>query len=264
GPLATYQDSPSYEQLEKTYPNVLPGGRFSPSECVPRHRTAIVIPYRNRDQHLRTFLYNIHPFLQRQQLDYGIYVVDQAEGSRFNRALLMNIGFAEAMKINNYTCFVFHDVDLIPENDANIYGCYGQPRHMSAAVDKFQYRLPYNSIFGGVSAISRKEFEKVNGFSNVFFGWGGEDDDMWNRLGHHGYKVVRYPMKIARYRMITHGRDKANEPNGQRMKLLREGKRRFKTDGLNSLKYKVLKLEFNKLYTRIYVEVNEKEIMKVC
>ena len=31
------------------------------------------MPYRDRDDHLRTFLLNIHKFLQPQQLDYGIY-----------------------------------------------------------------------------------------------------------------------------------------------------------------------------------------------
>lgn len=42
-------------------------------------------------------------------------------------------------------------------------------------------RLPYSSIFGGVSAMTKKQFQKVNGFSNGFWGWGGEDDDMSNR-----------------------------------------------------------------------------------
>lgn len=43
-------------------------------------------------------------------------------------------------------------------------------------------RLPYRSIFGGVSAMTVEQFESVNGFSNAFFGWGGEDDDMSNRF----------------------------------------------------------------------------------
>jgi len=42
-------------------------------------------------------------------------------------------------------------------------------------------RLPYEGIFGGVTAFKRQHFEFVNGFSNQFYGWGGEDDDMYNR-----------------------------------------------------------------------------------
>lgn len=26
-----------------------------------------------------------------------------------------------------------------------------------------------------------KQFKKINGFANAFWGWGGEDDDLWNR-----------------------------------------------------------------------------------
>lgn len=58
----------------------------------------------------------------------------------FNRAMLMNIGFVEALKLYNYDCFVFHDIDLIPEDDRNLYTCPEQPRHMSVAIDTFNYK----------------------------------------------------------------------------------------------------------------------------
>lgn len=42
-------------------------------------------------------------------------------------------------------------------------------------------RLPYAGYFGGVSGLSKKQFLKINGFPNEYWGWGGEDDDIYNR-----------------------------------------------------------------------------------
>jgi len=43
--------------------------------------------------------------------------------------------------------------------------------------------------------------------------------------------------------------------------LLRDGPERFKTDGINSLKYTVNEIDFNPLFTRILVDINENEVM---
>ena len=43
------------------------------------------------------------------------------------------------------------------------------------------FRVPYKGIFGGATAFTSSQFELANGFSNQFYGWGGEDDDMYNR-----------------------------------------------------------------------------------
>lgn len=42
-------------------------------------------------------------------------------------------------------------------------------------------RLPYNQYFGGVSSLSKEQYLKINGFPNNYWGWGGEDDDIYNR-----------------------------------------------------------------------------------
>jgi predicted glycosyltransferase involved in capsule biosynthesis len=41
--------------------------------------------------------------------------------------------------------------------------------------------MTYKAHMGGVTAFTAEQFVKVNGYSNKFSGWGGEDDDMWNR-----------------------------------------------------------------------------------
>jgi hypothetical protein len=57
------------------------GGRYEPTECWARHKIAIVVPYRNRAEHLTIFLRYMHPFLQRQQLNYTIIVVEQSNSN---------------------------------------------------------------------------------------------------------------------------------------------------------------------------------------
>ncbi len=254
GPILVNIENESFENIEKILPQIEIGGRFQPQECIARHKVAIIIPYRDREEHLKIFLRNIHPMLERQQLDYGIYVVEQFGNKSFNRAKLMNVGFLESRKLYDYQCFIFHDIDLIPEDDRNLYTCSEQPRHMSVAIDKFDYKLFYEALFGGACALTEEQFLKVNGFSNVYFGWGGEDDDMYNRVINSGYNIGRYSQNIARYKMLRH---RADVPNPDRFNKLYSGEKRFKTDGINSIVYKRLDLALKKLFTWILVDVEE-------
>lgn len=121
-------------------PFLLAGGNYEPTECKAKDRVAIIIPYRDREEQLPILLKNLHPMLMRQQINYGIFVVEQTKSDPFNRASLMNVGFAEANKLGTWDCFIFHDVDLIPLDDRNLYTCSDQPRHMSVAIDKFNYK----------------------------------------------------------------------------------------------------------------------------
>lgn len=253
GPFKVDVDVPkSMAEVELAFPDLMPGGRSKPTHCTARHRVAIIVPYRDREDHLRIFLFNIHKFLQKQQLDYGIFIVEEFGSGPFNRAMLLNVGVAEALKEHGYQCLIFHDVDLLPEDDRNLYTCPVQPRHMSVSIDKFQYRLPYDDIFGGVSAMTLDHFKAVNGFSNLFWGWGGEDDDMSNRLRQKKLYISRYPANIARYKMMKHGHDKANP---ERFKYLYSGAKRMSKDGFNSLQYKRVDFKLTRLYTWILVDL---------
>lgn len=257
GPVKVVRDSAPLASLEAGrgapwLSSLSAGGHFRPAGCLARHRVAVVVPYRDRAAHLALLLANLHPLLQRQQLDYRILVVEQAGNGAFNRAMLMNIGFVEALKLYDFQCFIFHDVDLLPEDDRNLYTCPEQPRHMSVAIDVFKYRLPYADIFGGVSAMTREQFQKVNGFSNMFWGWGGEDDDMSNRIRFHGYHISRYPANIARYKMLTHRKQRANP---KRYEFLNTGRRRFRTDGLNSLHYECQRTMLYHSHTQLLVRL---------
>ncbi len=52
----------------------------------------------------------------------------------------MNIGFKEALQDDDFDCVVFHDVDLLPEDDRLLYRCDETPKHFSVAIDKYGYR----------------------------------------------------------------------------------------------------------------------------
>lgn len=141
GPLDVNLSRDTIAEVEaRLRPFLLPGGWYRPVECNAKDRVAIIIPYRDREEHLPVLLKNLHPMLMRQQVNYGIFVVEETKADPFNRASLMNVGFLEANKMENWDCFIFHDVDLIPLDDRNLYRCPEQPRHMSVAVDVFEFK----------------------------------------------------------------------------------------------------------------------------
>jgi len=70
--------------MERSFVEVKAGGKGHPADCIARHRVAIIIPFRDRPQHLQTLLYNLHPILLRQQIDYQIFVIEQ-EGESLRR-----------------------------------------------------------------------------------------------------------------------------------------------------------------------------------
>uniref|UniRef100_A0A183BID0 tRNA-uridine aminocarboxypropyltransferase n=1 Tax=Globodera pallida TaxID=36090 RepID=A0A183BID0_GLOPA len=112
GPIPVWMDEPGFNELSKLYPRVRTGGHNWPDKCTARHRVAIIVPYRDRETHLRIFLHNLHFLLTKQQLDYAIFVVEQTNNQTFNRGKLMNVGFVEASLLYDWQCFIFHDVDL--------------------------------------------------------------------------------------------------------------------------------------------------------
>lgn len=122
---------------------------------------------------------------------------------------------------------------------------------MSSSLDWFRYNLPYYGLFGGAVAISAETFVHINGFSNLFQGWGGEDDDLYGRLVNKNYKIIRFHPSIAQYTMLVH---KKESPNPDRVHYLQNGYLRYETDGLNSLVFREVGVHKNTLYTNIQVD----------
>uniref|UniRef100_A0A672T758 Beta-1,4-galactosyltransferase 6-like n=1 Tax=Sinocyclocheilus grahami TaxID=75366 RepID=A0A672T758_SINGR len=116
------------------------------------------------------------------------------------------------------------------------------------------FSLPYNEFFGGVSGLTVEQFLKINGFPNAFWGWGGEDDDLWNRVHYAGFNVTRPEGDIGKYKSIPHHHRGEVQFLG-RYKLLRYSKERQHLDGLNNLQYSP-EISLSSLYKNITVNLN--------
>ncbi|VDP03807.1 unnamed protein product [Soboliphyme baturini] len=257
-------ESPSFATLDRIFSRFAPDGKFESYKRNANYSVAIIVPYRDRESHLRTFLYNIIPFLENQEASYTIFIVEQIANQTFNKGLLTNVGFLYAERsAEKFSCFIFHDVDLLPEDDRNIYRCGKQPRHFAAGINKFNYKLPYEGYVGGVIGLTGYQYRKVNGYSNAYWGWGGEDDDINYRIGRAGFTVSRYRDPVCRYTMIKHEADLGNEVNPCRYKLLEDWRKRMYTDGVNSAVYKLVLVEKLAFFTKLMVdalpEVNKKK-----
>ncbi len=166
----------------------------------------------------------------------------------------MNVGYKEALKLDDFDCIALHDVDLVSEDDRNIYECPAAgPKHMSVAVNKWKYRLNYANYLGGVATLSSKKYEEINGFANGFYGWGGEDDDFNSRIKKHNFTLTRTPAQMARFYMLRHVMSEKNTDLASIMVKSQKGQ--LVNDGLSNLKYEVVKQENLPLYTHFLVKL---------
>ena len=69
--------APQVGELELLHTELSAGGSWAPRSCVGRHHVAVIIPFRDRQLHLRKLLAILHPMLQRQMLRYTLFVVEQ-------------------------------------------------------------------------------------------------------------------------------------------------------------------------------------------
>lgn len=221
---------------------------------------AIVIVCNDRWHQLNVTLYYLLPLLQKQRLCFRIFVVEQRTPKNLNKAMLMNVGFVEATNRFQFRCVVFQDADLAPINDVNPYGCDsltdGVVVHLGVALDNRQYRLNYDTLVGGALKFSRTNFLQVNGYSNMYYGWGQEDDDMEVRIRKSGLSYMHMVSRIARYHAVPHEPRPKNEVPKHR-DLLKMAETRIKQDGLSSLSYKLVAVSEKPYYTHLLIDLPE-------
>ncbi|KPJ02539.1 Beta-1,4-N-acetylgalactosaminyltransferase bre-4 [Papilio xuthus] len=230
--------------------NGLANGSYTPENCNPLLSVAILVSYRNRQSQLDIFIPYMHNFLRKQGIHYTIYIIEQQDDKPWNKGLLYNIGAKQAIA-DRFPCLILHDIDLLPLDIGNLYSCLQEPRHMSASIDKFRFVLTYDYLVGGALAIRSDQYIAVNGFSNKFEGWGGEDDDFAGRMKAKNLKVLRYPRELSRYTMLAHPQE---QKNSERSRILSENQMNYSKDGLGNAEYSVKSVHRNTLFTLIGVK----------
>lgn len=105
-----------------------------------------------------------------------------AEGTPYNRAATFNAG----AKVARAPLIVLHDNDmLVPES----YAAELVRRHQAGAefidLKRFVFYLSEHkvvqNVHGGSVAADREAYFAIGGFDEEFVGWGGEDNEFWER-----------------------------------------------------------------------------------
>jgi hypothetical protein len=155
-------------------------------------RLAIVVPYRDRQQHLDQFVPHMRAYFAREKLDkaidYRVLIVEQERGLPFNRGALKNVGFLLAEAQSDYCCF--HDIDYLPiwadysfaEVPTPIVWYGAEERPIAPGRTNKVAKHDLEHFFGGALIMPNSIFRAVNGYSNDFWGWGYEDEDIKARF----------------------------------------------------------------------------------
>ena len=208
---------------------------FKPLEIINNDvpsNIAIIIPYRNRLQHLTDFKSHIKSLsIQKHKVD--IFVIEQNNGDKFNRGLLLNLGYLIAKQICEYDRYIFHDVDSYPNQD--IYDMYftNLDKTIHYASPELGYKYTFPNFLGGVIGLPKSDFEKVNGFPNNFFGWGGEDDALYNRLSYNNI-IVHRPIRGS-FTLPEHDSPTQFEYNNAKKKNIIDDLKYWKGNGIRQL-----------------------------
>ena len=152
------------------------------------NKLGIIVPYKDREDQLKIFVESIQDYVT--DIDYELIIVDQQDDQDFNRGKLLNIGFTKAEKLGcNYV--VFHDIDMLPV-DVD-YSHTDEVTHLITELqtpEGFE-RDNFDEYFGGVTLFPSKIFKFVNGYTNNYWGWGFEDDNLMLRCKKLGVTLAK-------------------------------------------------------------------------
>jgi hypothetical protein len=139
-----------------------------------------------RDRERKLFIEIMNKLLEPYS-NFHIYIIEQSnDNNLFNIGKLKNIGFKIASNEYKYDNYIFSDIDTIPNYDLIKYFYIKNKNPIALGIRGTRYEQKnkkINKLFlGALISFNSKTFTKINGYPNNFWGWGGEDDALVNRL----------------------------------------------------------------------------------
>lgn len=182
------------------------------SNYISKQLYCFIIPFRDRYPNLGSLIKCLKDFKVKYQIDFDLYLINQTNNQLFNRGKLFNIGYLEVGK--NYDYIYFGDCDALPctdldRFDQDLMNLKLKPytnfepvkeiSHLSSFLEQWNYIIesgdsklstikctPFDYLktehCGGSILVKNNFFSKINGFSNLYEGWGGEDNDLGYRI----------------------------------------------------------------------------------
>jgi hypothetical protein len=156
-------------------------------------KLGVCVPYRNREMHLNEFIPKVGKYLKDQGIDFQMYFCHQADDKLFNRGATKNIAAKHAFD-DGCDYIVWHDIDMIPEEGGGADYSFPTegPRHIATQISQMDYQLKYHEYFGGAVLFSKEQVLATNGYSNDYWDWGMEDDDLFWRCQLEGLTNQTY------------------------------------------------------------------------
>lgn len=151
----------------------------------------IIVPYRNRPQHLKKFVEHTNKHFP----NVSIAIIEQLGDKPFNRGRLLNIG---ALEFPNFF-LIMHDIDMLL-NPGEWYDASPFAQVVQMAGSKIQLK----DYLGGVTMFTSEIFHVVGGYHNDYF-HRAEDNEMRFNLRRLGIPVLEEHKK---FETLDHPRGK--------------------------------------------------------
>jgi len=219
---------------------------------LPRGIPTILVPFREqvlqkRGEQLKQF----SSHMKRWHPDWPVLIIEQSDdGNKFNRGALLNIGTRYAQKMGAQYV-VYHDVDLIPLSPiVPLYTAFPEKPINIGYVWQTKWQ---GDNFRGVLSISMKDAKTINGYPNMFWGWGGEDDAMQNRMKKKGIKYWN-PQGSSGFKVLEHP-DTRKIPDMKNMRKWEDVKEDTGKHGVNDVKWKLISEDKDQNIFKYTVEI---------